>query len=109
MLEELSQTQQWGIAYLLQLHNAEVESYNASVAERNRFVPRDEPLLEERPLLKAEDYLLMCITEIADQGYRQLISFKEQEALRLFRTKSPEEQALIVEQLQLPDVLKEKR
>ena len=108
MLEGLSQTQQWGIAYLLQLYNAERERYNATVADRNRFLPRDQPLLEERPLLDEETYAAKRIAEIADQGYQQLIAFKEQEALRLFRAKSPEEQAALVQQLQIPDVLQQR-
>ena len=108
MLEGLSQTQQWGIAYLLQLYNAESERYNATVADRNRFLPRDQPLLEERALLDEEAYVAKRIAEIADQGYQQLIAFKEQEALRLFRAKSPEEQAALVQQLQIPDVLQQR-
>lgn len=103
----LSQQQQWGIAYLVQLCNAEAAIYNASLPDRNRFIPRDEPLLEERPLLDNESYILRRILEIANQGYSELISFKEQEALRMFRAKSPEEQEAIVKQLQIPDVLKE--
>ena len=107
MLENLSQTQQWGIAYLVQIYNVEAERHNATVAERNRFLPRDQPLLEERPLLDAEAYAELRIKEIANQGYQQLIAFKEQEALRIFRAKTPEEQAALLEQLQVPDVLKE--
>ena len=109
MLETLvlTQEQQWGIAYLVQLHNEDAQRYNATVAERNKFLPRDQPLFEERPLVDTEAYLAKRVEEIANQGYQQLITFKEQEALRLFRSKSPAEQAAIVEQLQIPDVLKE--
>src|SRR5690349_6313605 len=109
MLETLTltQEQQWGIAYLVQLHNEEVEKYNATIAERNRFMPRDQPLLGERPLIDDDGYLAKRITEIAQMGYQQLITFKEQEALRLFRAKSRAEQEAIVAQLQIPDVLKE--
>jgi hypothetical protein len=109
MLEGLTQTQQWGIAYLVQLYNAESERYNATVGDRNRFLPRDQPLLEERPLLDEDAYVVKRITEIADQGYQQLIAFKEQEALRIFRGKSLAEQEALLVQLQVPDVLKEKQ
>ena len=108
MLEGLTQTQQWGIAYLLQLYNAESERYNATVEDRNKFLPRDQPLLEERPLLDEESYVAKRMAEIADQGYQQLIAYKEQEALRIFRSKPLEEQAALLEQLKVPDVLKKK-
>ena len=102
----MTEQQQWGLAYLTQLHNDGVAQRNANLVERNRFVPRDQPLMEPEEELSVEEYVAKRTVELANQGYQQLISFKEQEALRLFRAKTPEEQAALVAQLEIPDVLK---
>lgn len=107
MLDQLTQEQRWGLAYLLQLHNAAIEASNEGIDARNQFKPRSEPLEEPKPLLTLEQFAVAKLCETADMGYQQLIAFKEQEALRLFRSKSPEEQAAIVAKLQIPDVLTE--
>jgi hypothetical protein len=105
MLDQLTQEQIWGMEYLRKIHNEQAESSNATLEQRNRFVPRDQPLEEPKPLLTPEEFALRKLSESADMGYQQLLAAKEQEALRLFREKSPAKQAALLAQLNVPDVL----
>lgn len=105
MITQLSQEQQWGWGFDLQQHNAGITAANERLAEPNSLLPLGVDPQEPRPLLTMEEYLLMRITQIGDSGYASLIRYKEQLALNMFRSLSPEQQAALVAQLQIPDVL----
>ena len=104
----LTQEQQWGLAYLTQLANQNAATANAEAAIFNQGIP-DEMASYRKPILPtyadADEFVAAKTAELANQGYQQLIAFKEQTALELFRSKSPVEQAAILEQLQVPNVL----
>lgn len=82
---ELSQEQTWGLQYATQEHNA-------------RLAEGDTPLT-------VEQFTETVVKQIADNHYRQLIAYKEQLALNMFHSLSPEQQAALVAQFQIPDVI----
>lgn len=104
-LENLTQEQQWGLAYETQLSNDQVDAQNEQITQQNRFVPRDQPLLPLKVKQTVEQYVLSKLATIGDQAYSRLISYKEQQALTMFRSLSPAEQAALVAQFGIPDVL----
>ncbi len=106
-ISQLNDKQRWGLLYLMQQENAAIAQHNSTVEQRNKVRLHDQPLIEPKPEFTLETFAPYKLIQLAEQAYSQLVSFKEQEALRLFRVKSPEEQAAILVQLQVPDVLKE--
>lgn len=104
---KLTDQQKWGLLYLMQNENSIITIQNNAVEERNKNVPRDVPLLEKKELWTLETFAEYKLLEIANNAYNQLVFHKEQMALQLFRSKTPEEQEAIVAQLQIPDVIKE--
>jgi len=102
----MTQEQQWGLAYLAQVHNESIEQSNTRAEARNSLMHPDEVKIKIQALLTVDSFVEKRTSEMADEGYRQLISFKEQYALQLFRSKTPEEQDSLVALLQIPDVLK---
>lgn len=105
MLENLTQEQRWGLEYLVQdanqaivLANAEIEAFNASRTDG----------VAERPLMAAltvESFVRGKIESLANDGYEKLLKVKEAQALELFRSKTLQEQAAIIQTLQVPNVL----
>ena len=102
----MTQQQQWGLAYLPQVHNESIEQSNKRAEARNLLMHPDEVKIEIQALLTVDSFVEMRTSEMADEGYRLLINHKEQTALKLFRSKTPEEQDSLVALLQIPDVLK---
>ena len=82
----LTQEQTWGLQYATQEHNA-------------RLSESDTPLA-------VEQFTEVVVGQIADNHYRQLIAYKEQVALTMFRSLPPEQQEALVAQFQIPDVIK---
>lgn len=83
---ELSQEQTWGLQYATQEHNAR--------------------LSEEETPLTVEQFTADAVGQIADNHYRQLIAYKEQIALAMFRSLPAEQQEALVAQFQIPDAIK---
>lgn len=82
---DISQEQTWGLQYATQNHNA--------------------ALPEDAETLTVEQFTAMVVGQIADNHYRQLIQYKEQVALQMFRALPPEQQEALVAQFQIPDVI----
>jgi hypothetical protein len=82
----LTQEQLWGLQYATQNHNAE--------------------LPEGVEPLTVEAFTENVIRDVAENHYRNLISYKEQLALAMFRALPPEEQEALIAQFQIPDVIK---
>lgn len=95
-IAELTQEQQWGAAFGLKQYNDEAELNNAN-AEATSL-----PVI---PLLTLQEYIDSLISASLNKKYADLVSYKEQVALQLFRSASPEKQQQIIEQLQVPDVV----
>lgn len=104
----LTQEQQWGLQYLTQIANQTAEAANAEAEIFNQGIP-DEMANYRKPILPTyadvDEFVAAKVAEIASQGYQQLIAYKQQQAIELFRSKSPEEQNQILAALQVPDVL----
>jgi hypothetical protein len=89
---QLTQEQQWGLAFATQQANAAIESAN-------------ETREDKQPLFTPESYAEFVMRAACDSYFAQLIDFKKQAALKTFDSLSPEEQAALVAQLQIPDAL----
>jgi len=82
----ITQEQLWGLQFGTQEHN--------------------ERLPEGGTVLSVEEFTAKVVGEIADIRYHQLITHKEQLALQMFRALPPEQQAALVAQFEIPDVIK---
>jgi hypothetical protein len=105
LIDQLTQEQQWGWAFELQQHNAAITEANARLAEPNSLLPEGEEPQEPTPLATMDEYLLLRLQQIGNAGYEAIIRIKEQRALAMFRALTPEQQAALVAQFQIPDVL----
>jgi len=85
-LPTLTKEQLWGLQYATQNHNAS--------------------LPEDAEKLSVEQFTEKVVGEIANSHYHQLIQYKEQVALQMFRSLPPEQQEALVAQFQIPDVIK---
>jgi hypothetical protein len=107
MIDRLTQEQQWGWAYQLQQHNAGFVAENVRITEANALLEEGatpQPLV---PLWTMDQYVLLHMGQIGDVGYKEVIRIKEKLALDMFRALPPEQQAALVEQFQVPDVIQE--
>jgi hypothetical protein len=91
---QLTQEQQWGLAFAAQQANATIEASNANLAEADR-----------QPLFTLESYAEFVFRSACDSYYAQLIAHKQSLATERFNQLSPEEQAALLAQLQVPNVL----
>lgn len=91
---QLTQEQFWGLAFVTQLANEAIEAENANLPEADR-----------RPLFTAESYAEFVMRAACDSYYAQLIAHKQQLATERFNALSPEDQAALLAQLQVPNVL----
>ena len=105
MIESLTQEQQWGWAYLHQEHGKLIDRQNAAIDEANSLLPEgvDPQPYVIKPTL--EQFVGQRLAAIGDEGYRQILRVKEQAALQMFYSLSPEQQAALIEQFQIPPVL----
>jgi hypothetical protein len=105
MIDLLTQQQQWGWYYALQNHNAGITAANVRQQEANAILPPGTDPVPPAPLLTIEQYFRFRVEQIGNQSYEDLIRYKEQIALSMFRALSEEQQAALVAQFQIPDVL----
>lgn len=104
-LSDLTQEQQWGLAYEVKLLNDQVDAQNEQITNQNKYIPRDQPEIPLKTKQTVEQYVMARLGEMGNQGYARLISYKEQQALNMFRALPAQEQAALVEQFGIPDVL----
>ena len=102
----MTQEQQWGLEYLLQLHNEGIAARNATLADRNRMIPRDQPLLEPEKELTVQEYIDLEVSRMGDRGYQQLVARKVELTREAFAQASPEQQTELLTMLGVPDILK---
>jgi len=101
----LTQEQLWGVQYVLQyVVNPPIIAENETITAANEGKPVDQqtPLKE---LYTEESYIQFVIGMATDDYYKQLLKYKENAALNMFKSLSPQEQAALVAQLGIPDVL----
>jgi len=84
-LTQLSEEQNWGLEYAVQLQNEN---------------------LPEEEQINVQDFINQVVRDIGDNHYRNLIQYKESLALQMFRSLSKPEQEALVAQFQIPDVIK---
>lgn len=101
----LTQEQLWGVQYVLQyVVNPAITAENQQIAQRN--VGKQEADQEAlKPLHTEESYIQFVINSAADDYYKQLLQYKKDNALKMFEGMTPEQQAALVTQLGIPDVL----
>lgn len=101
----LTQEQVWGVQYVLQyVVNPAITAENQQIAQRN--VGKQEADQEAlKPLHTEESYIQFVINSAADDYYKQLLQYKKDNALKMFEGMTPEQQAALVTQLGIPDVL----
>lgn len=91
----LTQEQLWGVQFVIQTINAEIQAKNEQL--------RDDE--EPTPLYTPESYIKYVIGMAADSYYKELIEYKKKSALQMFEGLSLEQQAALVAQLGIPDVI----
>jgi hypothetical protein len=105
-LTQLTQEQQWGVGFACLEANKPIVTENEQITASNASLPEaDKKPLKE--LFTAQSYLDSVIRSACDSYYKQLIDFKKKSALQMFDSLSPEQQAALVAQLHIPDVLPE--
>jgi hypothetical protein len=103
---ELTQEQLCGVHYVLQyVVNPPIIKENEQITEQNKDKP-----VEEQAALKdlhtEESYIQFVVGMATDDYYKQLLKFKEDNALKMFNSLSDQEKLALVAQLQIPDVVK---
>jgi hypothetical protein len=104
-LSDLTQEQQWGLAYEVRLLNDQVDAQNVQITNQNKYIPRDQPEIPLKTRQTVEEYVMAKLAEMGTNGYRQLIAYKEQQALNMFRALPADQQEALIEQFNIPDVL----
>lgn len=101
----LTQEQVWGVQYVLQyVVNPPITAENEQITQRNQG--KEEADQESlKPLHTEESYIQFVMASAADDYYKQLLKYKEDNALQMFKGMTPEQQAALVAQLGIPDVL----
>lgn len=91
----LTQEQIWGVQYVLQyVVNPEITRQNEALEEADK-----------KPLYTIESYIQHTIGVAANSYYDQLLKYKEDSTIQMFKSMTPEQQAAVVAQLGIPDVL----
>ncbi len=105
-LLQLTQEQRWGVDFATLEANKPIQTENEQITQSNASLPEaDKKPLKE--LFTSQSYLETVMRSACDSYYKQLIDFKKKSALQMFDSLSPEQQAALVAQLQIPDVLPE--
>ena len=103
-LSQLTQEQRWGVDFACLEANKPIVTENEQITASNASLPEaDKKPLKE--LFTSQSYLEHVIKSACDSYYKQLIDHKKKSALQMFDALSPEQQAALVAQLQIPDVL----
>lgn len=101
----LTQEQVWGVQYVLQyVVNPAITAENEQIEQRN-VGKQDADKESLKPLHTEESYIQFVINSAADDYYKQLLQYKKDNALKMFEGMTPEQQAALVAQLGIPDVL----
>lgn len=103
----MNKQQTLGFMFLMQNENNSIKFQNEYIMQQNNQLPRDIELMPLRELYTIEIFIDKKLQEMGDSAYNQLVSYKEQMILQLFRSKTPEEQTTVFEQLQIPDIIQE--
>jgi hypothetical protein len=91
---QLTQEQQWGLSYATQLANETLAAENTGKAQ-----------IDQQPLLSDSQYAENVFRGACDSYYVALVEAKKKSALQAFDALPPEQQAALLAQLQVPDVL----
>ena len=103
-LTQLTQEQRWGVDFATLEANKPIVTENEQITASNANLPvEDQKPLKD--LFTAQTYLEHVMKSACDSYYKQLIDYKKKNALAMFDALSPEQQAALVAQLQIPDVL----
>jgi hypothetical protein len=94
-LTKLTQEQLWGLQFVVLQANAPIQAANEALPEGE----------ELKPLFTDASYAEMIFKSACDSYYQQLVEHKKKSALQMFDSLRPEQQAALVQQLQIPDVL----
>ena len=105
MIESLTQEQQWGWGYWLQEHHKSIDAQNAAIDEANSLLPQGATPQPHVTKPTMEQYIALRLAMIGDEGYGVILRIKEQRALQMFYSLSPEQQENLIEQFQIPPVL----
>jgi Spy/CpxP family protein refolding chaperone len=105
-LNQLTQEQRWGVDFACLEANKPIVTDNEQITQSNASLPVSEqkPLKE---LFTSQSYLESVMRSACDSYYKQLVDFKKKAALQMFDSLTPEQQAALVAQLHIPDVLPE--
>lgn len=104
-LTKLTQEQVWGVEFACMEANKPIQTENEQTTNANANLPEGEDPKPLKPLFTPKSYLEHVIGVACDSYYAQLIAYKKKNALAMFDALSPEEQAALIEQLGIPDVL----
>lgn len=104
-LSQLSQTQAWGLSYACLQANKIIENENNQIEQANANLPEGEVAKPLKELFTNESYIESVIKNACDSYYRQLVDTKKAMAMQMFDELTTEEQAALVAQLGIPDVL----
>lgn len=96
-IAQLTQEQLWGLQYVTQEANKPIVAANENLKE-------DE---EPKALFTPESYAEMIFRSACDSYYAQLLEQKKKSALQMFDALSAEQQAALVQQLSIPDVVQQ--
>lgn len=94
-LTQLSQEQLWGLQFAVLQANAPIQAANDALPEGE----------QPQALYTDASYAAFVFKSACDSYYQQLVDYKKKNALAMFDSLSPEQQAALVEQLGIPDVL----
>lgn len=104
-LTQLTQQQQWGVEYACMEANKPIQQENTQIEQANANLPEGESPKPLKDLFTPQTYMEHVIKSACDSYYSQLIEVKKKNALAMFDALSPAEQAALVEQLGIPNVL----
>lgn len=96
-IAQLTQEQLWGLQYAAQ-------EANKPIVTANENLPEGE---DPKVLFTPESYAEMVFKSACDSYYAQLLDYKKKSALQMFDALSAEQQAALVEQLGIPDVIQQ--
>lgn len=101
-LTQLTQEQRWGVEFATLEANKPIIAENEQIEKANETAEEPKP---PKPLFTPQTYMEHVIGVACDSYYKQLIESKKKMALNMFDQLTPEQQAALVAQLQIPDVL----
>lgn len=104
-LSQLTQEQVWGVEYACLKANEPIVAENERITQENTNLPAGQSPKPLKDLFTSQSYIDGVLKSACDSYYKQLVEYKKQKALTMFDALSPAEQAALVAQLNIPDVL----